>query len=150
MTDQGRAKLKIHEGEKLRPYMDCCGRFWRECACSRRGNLTIGIGHNLEYGISRDASDFIFEQDLSVAVAECRREFLWFDRLDAVRQDVIINLAFNMGIERLKGFRRMLDAAEHDDWETAAYELFNSLWAKQVQKPRRDDLVNALANGEWS
>lgn len=40
-------QLIRHEGERLKPYMDCCGKSWRDCQCIDKGKLTIGVGRNL-------------------------------------------------------------------------------------------------------
>jgi len=141
MTPQGYAKLIEHEGEKLTPYKDSLG-YW-----------TIGVGHLIDSrrggGITMRVSRMLLDDDINVATVHCRIAFPWFDGLDPVRQDAIVNLAFNMGIDGLKKFHLMIAAIEQEDWEKAAYELWNSLWAKQVQDRRRVELMTALEKGVW-
>lgn len=138
MTPDGIAKLKEMEGLRLKPYLDTVGK------------TTIGYGRNLsDVGISEHEAAILLNNDIERATAQCRATFDWFDALDATRQDAIVNLAFNMGINGLKGFSKMLDAISRQDWKQAALELADSKWAKQVGSNRRDDLMDALELGIW-
>ena len=142
MTPEGYSKLILHEGEILHAYQDSLG-YW-----------TIGIGHLIDVrkggSIPQRISRELFDDDTAIATAKARLAFPWFDYLDLVRQDAVVNLVFNMGLDGLKGFKLMLGAVEERDWQRASYELFNSLWAKQVQQQRRDDLMRAIEFGRWS
>ncbi|MCV6587566.1 MAG: hypothetical protein OIF57_00865 [Marinobacterium sp.] len=57
-----------------------------------------------------------------------------FTRLDAARQLVLANMAYNLGVPRLKGFRKMWRALEQGDYKLAAAEMLDSRWARQVGK----------------
>ena len=142
MTGTGYAKLLEHEGEVLHAYRDS------------QGFLTIGVGHLIDPArggsIPQRVSRELFEDDIARATASTRAHFGdWFDGLDAVRQDVIVMLVFNMGVGGLEGFRLMIEAIKQQDWQQAAYELFNSKWAKQVQAERVKDLCDALEHSRW-
>ena len=141
MTPEGLAKLLEHEGELLSAYQDTLG-WW-----------TIGVGHLIDKRkggtIPQRISRLLLADDIATKTAECRAAFDWFDGLDATRQDAVVNLAFNVGIDGLKKFHLMIAAIERQDWKTAAFELFNSQWRHQVQKERVDDLCGALEYGIW-
>ncbi len=138
MTPEGTNMLKKHEGLQLLPYTDTTG------------HLSIGYGRNLtDRGISSDEADRMLDHDIGSAWLDAVREFPWFAPLDHVRQDVVINLIFNMGLGTLRQFRLMLRALEHHEWQAAAYELFNSRWCHQVGKERCQDLTHALEYGRW-
>jgi len=141
VTPEGYVKLLQHEGEILHGYFDALGY------------MTVGVGHLIDPrrggSITRQVSRELFEDDISIATVKARVAFPWFDYLDAIRQDAIVNLTFNLGIDGLLKFHNMLGAIEQQDWGKAAYELFNSLWRQQVQKQRVDDLMRALEKGEW-
>lgn len=125
-----------HEGEVLTPYR-----------CSR-GVLTIGRGHNLERGISKAASDFIFKEDMDKVEADLKQHLPdIYDNLDANRQLVLIDLCFNIGIGGLLKFKRMLDALRKQDYKLAALELMDSNYAKQVPA-RAEENKNLLITGE--
>ena len=112
--------IKRHEGEVLTPYKDT------------QGILTIGVGHNLEHGISAAASDFIFKEDVDKAEALLSAKCPVFAQLDANRQIVLLDLCFNLGINGLLSFKKMLNALAVKNYQQAAKELMNSRYAKQV------------------
>ena len=60
-------------------------------------------------------------------------EELWpaVTKLDAVRQHVLIHMAFNMGVKGLLAMQRFVAAVEFHFWRTAAEELLISQWAKR-------------------
>ena len=70
--------------------------------------------------------------DIKRCSLELNTEFDWFSGLDAVRKDAMINLCFNVGLPRLKGFVKALAAMEAQDYGAAADEFFDSRWATQV------------------
>lgn len=70
--------------------------------------------------------------DLAAAVRGLDKALPWWRRLDDVRQDVLANMAFNLGIARLLGFHNTLAAMKRGDWASAAAGMEASLWAHQV------------------
>ena len=72
------------------------------------GHLTIGYGHNLENGISANAALFILQEDLTRAEQAVKDAFPWWWKLDDARQFVLVDMAFNMGLAGLKGFKKCL------------------------------------------
>ena len=68
--------------------------------------------------------------------------------LDAVRQRVLVDMGFNLGIPTLLKFQNMWAAIEEEDFQTAADEARDSRWAKQVGR-RAERLCQAMATGEW-
>jgi lysozyme len=52
--------------------------------------------------------------------------------LDDARQDVLADMAFNLGVGGLMDFRRMLAAARAGAYDLAAAEMLASDWASQV------------------
>jgi lysozyme len=128
--------LLAHEGLKLTPYTDT------------RGVLTVGVGRNLQVGLSKDEALFLMRNDIS----RCRKElasYLFFKHLDPVRQDVLIELCFNLGLAGLLKFKKMLDAIQSKSYSIAANELLDSLWAKQVGQTRSKNLANRLKTGQY-
>ena len=43
-------------------------------------------------------------------------------------------MCFNLGITRLKKFKKFLTALSEKDWELAATEMMDSRWATQVKQ----------------
>lgn len=117
-------QLKRHEGFRSKPY---------RCTA---GKLTIGIGRNLDdKGISEDEAYIMLLSDISDATNDLikAKPQVW-ERLndDSVRQCVLINMTFNLGISRLLKFKKMWAAIEAGDYAEAADEMLDSRWAAQV------------------
>ena len=151
-------KLIAAEGLRLQVYKDTLGID------------TIGIGRNLEdrgitkeelddldiptiehvyeYGITEADAVYLATNDVQIVEEELVRAHPCVDRLDSVRQLILIDMAFNMGVPRLCKFKKMWAAVECGDYPTAAKEMLDSRWAKQV-KGRATKLANAMHNGEF-
>lgn len=130
-----RAMLVQHEGLRLKPYTDTAGK------------ITIGVGRNLtDNGITQDEADYLLDHDVAVAIGECTR-FPWYGCLDGVRQRVIVDMAFNMGGEKLRTFTEMILAIANGKYAIAANEMLLSAWAKQT-KTRAADLAAMMRSGK--
>lgn len=121
------AQLRLHEGERLKPY---------RCTA---GKLTIGVGRNLDdRGITSDESAYLLNNDIDSHWIELLEHLPWVETLDEVRQRVMLDMAFNLGISGLLTFRRTLGHIKAGDYALASSAMLNSLWAKQVgQRAKR-------------
>lgn len=129
-------QLRLHEGERLNPY---------RCTA---GKLTIGIGRNLEdRGITREESAYLLANDIAAEDRELLRALPWVATLDEVRQRVLLDMAFNMGIVGLLGFKRTLATIQAGDYQAAATMMLDSRWAKQVGQ-RAERLSRMMATGK--
>jgi lysozyme len=151
-------KLITHEGLRLEVYKDSLGID------------TIGIGRNLEdRGITKEELDwmdipnmaivhtmgiteadamYLAENDVQIVEEELVRAHPCVNKLDAVRQLVVMDMAFNMGVPRLCKFKNMWNAIHEENYIAAAKEMLDSRWAIQV-KSRSTKLANAMHNGEF-
>jgi lysozyme len=128
-------ELTRDEGRQLKMYSDSLGI------------QTIGIGHNLrDKPISERACRTIFDDDLNDSLEDLDKSLAWWRNLSEVRQRVLVNMCFNLGIHGLLEFRNMLNAALHGDFKTAAKEMLDSKWAKQVGA-RADRLARMMEEG---
>lgn len=115
-----RDQLIRHEGLRLRVYTDTAGK------------ATIGVGRNLvDKGITTTEALTLLDHDINECLTDLR-SFGWFAALDPVRQRAIVDLRFNLGPSRLRGFTKFLAAMEQGDYLTAKEELRDSAWATQV------------------
>lgn len=121
------ADLRRDEGLRLKPY---------RCTA---GKLTIGYGRNLDdIGITRDEAEQLLRDDVWRVLVELDRDMPWWRDLSTDRQRALANMALNLGLPRLKEFRKMLAALQRGDWEEAARQALDSRWANQVgQRARR-------------
>lgn len=113
--------LTTDEGCKQKPYRDTVGK------------LTIGVGRNLDdRGLSADEIQLLLRNDIAIATRGARQLVPTFDALSDARQEVLVNMAFNLGLPRLSGFKRFLAALAEGDFDQAAEEMLDSKWARQV------------------
>ena len=127
--------IKRHEGLRLRPYR-----------CSA-GKITIGYGRNLEdRGITTEEAEILLKNDISEITQRLYEEISFFYYLSDARKAVLVDMAFNMGVVGLLGFRKTLGYLEDGDWENAAKEMLDSRWAKQVKK-RAEELSEIIRTG---
>ena len=129
--------LTEHEGSRNKIYSDT------------NGIPHIGIGRNLDEGISEDEISYLLENDIVRCMKECANAFSFYSSLDSVRQDVLVMLVFNMGLPRTQGFKKMLSAMERGDMVEASEELVDSRWAVQVGEKRSSEMKNLLATGAY-
>lgn len=139
MTDKIIQLLRLHEGIRSHAYKCTAGKW------------TIGVGRNIDeggLGLSDDEIDYLLTNDVTRVVVELGKSFPWFSGLDEVRRDAMIDICFNLGMPRLKGFAKALAAMEDDDYELAAYEFSDSAWYKQVGK-RAQTIVSMIRSGKY-
>lgn len=125
-------QLIRHEGMRLKPYYCTAGK------------LTIGVGRNLDdVGISEQEAKIMLLNDIARCKSDCLRNLPFFIKLSETRQDVLINMCFNMGINGLLKFKNTLKAIEEGRFKDAAQGMLDSLWAKQV-KSRAEELSELM------
>ena len=140
------AMLRRHEGEVVtngrHVAYKCPEGYW-----------TIGIGRNIDpengIGLADEEVEFMLENDILRVMQELASEYPWFSDLDDVRKDAMIDIAFNLGATRLRGFRRALAAMEAGNYKEAATEFLDSKWAKQVGG-RALEITDMIASGEYA
>ncbi|MCG7904624.1 MAG: lysozyme [Candidatus Thiodiazotropha weberae] len=111
------------------------------------GIHTLAYGRNIEeYGLNEEEALMLLRNDITRVIDDLADRLPWFNQLDEVRREVFINMAFNLGITRFMGFKRMLDAAEIGDYEMVPVEMMDSKWARQVG-PRAERLARQWATG---
>lgn len=128
-------QIELHEGTRLKPY---------RCTA---GKLTIGVGRNLEdRGISLSEARILLANDLADVRNGLRNALPWVAQLDDVRQRVLIDMAFNLGIQGLLAFKRTLEAVRQGQYQQAAAMMLQSRWATQVGQ-RAQRLSRMMATG---
>ena len=90
------------------------------------GNPTGGIGHNFFRPLSGEVIALLFEEDVAACCADLDHALPWWRSLDEVRQRVLIDLTFNMGIGTLLTFKRFISALYKADYQAAAAEVIDS------------------------
>lgn len=131
--------LRLHEGVRYKVYM-----------CSE-GYETIGVGRNISeggLGLSKDEVDFLLVNDIKRVQDELTRSYPWFARLDEVRRDAMVDICFNIGLTKLRGFVNALAAMSRNQYEIAADEFMDSRWSEQVGN-RAVEVTEMIRTGEY-
>lgn len=131
-------QLEVDEGKRPRIYLDTVGKW------------TGGVGRNIsDRPFSEDEIQLMLANDIALATKDARQLVQGFDNLDDVRQEVLVNMAFNMGYAKLGGFKRFLAAVNGSEFAEASLEMLDSRWANQVGA-RALRLSKAMRTGAWA
>lgn len=116
-------QLKMDEGYRKFPY---------KCTADK---LTIGYGRNLEdVGISINGASYLLSYDLKMIFFRVSHCFNWFLNLSDVRQEVVINMIYQLGSSGFFKFKNTIKLIEEGNYLFASDEMLNSKWAKQTPK----------------
>lgn len=130
-------ELRDDEGEKLRAYKDHLG-YW-----------TIGVGHLIDparganpapFGvdlrnggtITAEQSAILLDRDIDAKAAQLDKRMPWWRNLSDNRQRVLINMAFQLGVDGLLAFKNTLAYVLQSDYHSAAAGMLASKWATQT------------------
>jgi lysozyme len=131
--------LKKHEGSE---------KFCYKCPT---GHETIGVGRNISkngLGLSDNEIEYLLQNDISRITTELTEEYAWFDELDSVRRDALIDISFNLGQTKLRLFIKALNAMANEEWEEAADQFMDSRWSRQVGN-RAKELTEMIRTGHY-
>lgn len=140
------SELTRDEGCRYWVYDDATGFLVRPGSVAV-GHPTIGIGRALDVrGISPDEAQMMLANDIASFTLGLQQKYAWFNCLDDVRQRVLVNMAFNLGLAGIEEFRAMLEHLAKREYSLAASEMENSEWFKETGD-RAARLVKAMATG---
>lgn len=109
--------------------------------------LAVEHGRNLDdVGVTLEEAEYILENDILNSI-ESLKKYKWFLELNAPRQVAIIDMLFDLGLPKLLSFKKMINALNEHDYETAAKEMLDSKWARQVGD-RAKELAKIVETGE--
>ena len=137
-----REQLKIDEGCVYEIYNDHLGypTFWI-------GHLVRESdpenGSPLGTEVSEDRVIEAFDADVEIVLSDCSTLYPDFEDLPEEAQQIIANMMFNLGRPRLSKFVGMKRGVDVKDWNSAADEMVDSRWYRQVGA-RADRLVNRM------
>ena len=132
--------IKIGEGFDGSAYQDSLG-YW-----------TIGYGHLVDKRLNGKISEAVAESILINDINDCFIELqgiAWFVIQDEVRQQVLVELAFNMGLPHLLDFKDMIGFLKNRNYQDATKALLDSEWAKQIQPSRVESIRDRLLTGQY-
>ena len=148
--------IALNEGVKPKVYKDS------------KGHRTIGVGFNLEdagnrkilkkEGINinelfegKELNDKEIKNLYNHSLTQAFNDAQKFDKGFAKRPEsvkkAIVDMSFNLGLTRLNKFKKMREGLEANDYSTAADEMVDSEWFKQIKSrgPRTVGLMRSAS-----
>ncbi|MHB9326464.1 glycoside hydrolase family protein [Phytobacter ursingii] len=135
-TKEYQTKMNYFRNGKFYPYKDSLGK------------LTIGCGHLVlkneifNDGITEKEADILLSRDLANVILEVQS--LGLDVPDDWN-DFLIIMTFQLGINGVKKFRKMINALQVKNFREAIVQAKDSLWYRQTPN-RVDDMIRQLTN----
>ena len=137
-----RRQLEIDEGVKYEVYLDHLNK------------KTFGIGHlvldkdpesKMEVGdsVSERRVEEAFDKDIQSVIDDCQRLYSNFNAMPEECKQITANMMFNMGLPKMKAFKKMNAAIEDEDYIKASEEMVDSKWYRTVPN-RADRLVQRM------
>ncbi len=141
------ARLMREEGCRIYPYNDANDQ---RVTCRPTGNLTWLYGFNLEEIGSPELGQMMLRWLIQQEQSDLMRN-AWYQALDGVRQSVLLDIAYNDGMDGLLSFHLMLAALQRDppDYGVAAAQLLDSDAARKLSV-RYGALAQILRTGVLS
>ncbi|HBT3063130.1 TPA: glycoside hydrolase family protein [Klebsiella aerogenes] len=151
--------IRYDEGSKNAVYKDSLG-FW-----------TVGVGHLLTKNPSKDVAineldrlvghktygyindqeiQMILTKDINRTVKAIGNSELGvtYKIIDETRRAALVNMVFQMGVQGVIQFRKMLHSLNRLEYRTAADEALNSVWARQTPN-RAKRVTEVIRNGNF-
>jgi lysozyme len=152
MTENGIRQLKLDEGFRTKAYKDTVG-IW-----------TIGYGYNMEAnpqklsagvltslrdkGITEAYAAELLVKEVNAVEKQLQKYIPTWEALGAPRQDVLINMGYNLGVPGLMKFKQTLALIQLHKYVETSDRMLQSLWARQVGD-RAVRLANLMKKGVY-
>jgi lysozyme len=126
----------VDEGFRPRLYLD------------KNGIPTIGIGRNLrDNGVTKGEAYNLVNNDIDEVLANLDQNLPWWRTMNGVRQNVLANMCFQMGIHNLLEFHTTLACMKVGDYEGTANAMLKSKWATEDSPSRAHRLAEEMRKG---
>tara|TARA_R100001463_G_scaffold32022_6_gene71942 strand:+ start:1519 stop:1995 length:477 start_codon:yes stop_codon:yes gene_type:complete len=145
-------KIKEHEGFREKTYKctegydtTAYGFAWKDLY------LSEDMANEL---LQRNKNNIVFYEDIAEDVLIEKLEklkrnaisrFKWLEDMPQEVQEVVINMCYQLGVTGVSKFRKAISALQEGEWNEAADEMLDSLWAKQTPN-RATELSNIVRN----
>jgi len=133
-------QIKNDEGLVLHAYTDTLGF------------LTIGYGRLIDHrkggGITKQEAEYLLSHDIAYKLGQLHAELPWITKLNDARKGVLLNMAFQLGVAGLLGFKNTLIKIESGDYKGASVNMLQSKWATQTPN-RAKRMAEQMRTGQW-
>ena len=127
-------QIKKHEGFRSTVY---------QCT---EGYDTIGYGFAVkDLYLSEEVCDIILIEKIAELKLNITKKFEWFEHSPNVIQNAVINMCYQMGISGFSKFKKTIYYLETEQYDEAATECLDSLWAKQTPN-RAKEVSEAISS----
>ena len=138
--------IESEEGRRYRAYPD---------PDTKAAPWTIGVGHTgpevHEGLVWTDAQiDAALTSDIARAETMLGRFYPWWTGLDDVRQDVMVQMCFQLGIGGLEKFPKALASVRAGNWQEAHDQMLDSEWARTQSPARAEREAEQMLTGTRS
>jgi lysozyme len=161
--------IEAEEGRRLAAYPDPLSPLGKACARAglkpenyrslanwhalNGGPWTIGVGHTgsdvKEGAVWTDAQvSAALDADIEHVKGKLDSALPWWRDLSGPRQDVLVQMGFQIGVVGLLAFHRTLDAMRAGNFSLAATGMRASLWARQTPH-RAERLARIMETGAY-
>jgi len=122
-------QLLLDEGFESKPYQDTLG-VWT-------------IGHSLTFLTEEESRTIVEVFRLPAIQHALFKRQPWIKGAHPVVQMVLINMAYQLGVEGVSAFKKTILALRNEDYATAGDEMVDSKWFKQTPN-RAQRLINRI------
>lgn len=116
------------------------------------GFATIGFGRLIDDrrggGLTDVEAHILLEHDVANRIRALETRLPWYSDLSEPRQGVLLNMAFQLGVAGLMGFKKTLRLVQIGKYEDAADEMLRSKWSEQTPQ-RAKRLAQQMILDEW-
>ena len=141
LVERVAADLREDEGWRPHAYDDLTGK-----PALAEGYVTLGYGFMVDARkngrIPREVAEFWLRYEIVQIVERLSKRLPWFETAPTRVQAALVNMAYQMGVAGVLGFRRMLGHLEAGRFTHAKQEALDSRWA--LQTPSRARKVAAM------
>jgi GH24 family phage-related lysozyme (muramidase) len=163
--DTVKAWIEHWESRRYQAYDDKTGQPITP-GCAVQGNPTVGVGFNLNANgaqaaiellgldfrrvcagqqiLTDDQVNTLLDQTVNQAIQVAQQLIENFDGLPGDQQVVVVDMVFNLGMTGFSKFKMAIQAICNQDWPTAAQQMQDSAWFRQVGARATAD-VNLMA-----
>jgi len=149
--------IQKHEGYEPKPYIDPLVRkkleflmpdflekldaHWDEL------NITVGYGRCIQTNpLTKIDCEYLLVLEIENIFADLMTDFSFFEDSPQHVQNVLVEMAYQLGISGLHKFKKTLEHIENGDYKKASVEMLLSKWARQTPK-RAKELSNLMKGG---
>ncbi len=110
------------------------------------GIPTIGYGFAIkDLVLDEDIAEEILIRKLEKLKRNANSRFQWLEDMPIEVQEVVLNMCYQLGVTGVSKFRKAISALQEGEWQEAADEMLDSLWARQTPN-RAEELSNIVRN----